>query len=354
MSATSYQIMPPLTPEERQALKEDIRKNGVLVPVEKDEHGNLLDGHHRVELHGELRAEGVELAPYPVIVRAGLTEEQKRAHVRSLNLNRRHLTREQRRQLIADQLKETPAASNNKVAAALGVDDKTVAAVRRDLEATSEIPKLTKTVGQDGKERPASRPRAAESSRADGRAESRGIKEEFHGGLTEGRVAGKVEEVSFCGLPVADSMAAKSGNGKAPACLAQSFRQLDDDTRGLLAGHEVRSDEHQVQQLLVMPPLLRRWVVLMLRDGARTVAGAMYEILVWDVREPLVGVLTLLQWLTCEELQRVRAKLARADGEWRVDEEVILKLRGVPRGPAHKQPKQDVLFASTEEEAAHA
>ena len=46
----------------------------------------------------------------------------------------------------------TPEQSN-KIAVELGVDDKTVGAVRRQLESTSEIPKLDRTVGADGKAR---------------------------------------------------------------------------------------------------------------------------------------------------------------------------------------------------------
>ena len=39
-------------------------------------------------------------------------------------------------------------------------DDKTVAKVRRKLEATSEIPRLEKTTGRDGRSRPATTSRA--------------------------------------------------------------------------------------------------------------------------------------------------------------------------------------------------
>src|SRR6476620_2927074 len=107
--------MPPLTAEERAVLEDDIRRHGVLVPVGKDEHGNVLDGHHRVELWQKLRAEGVKLPDYPVIIRPGLTEAEKRARVRSLNLARRHLTRKQRQELIAEQLRETPEHSNRRI-----------------------------------------------------------------------------------------------------------------------------------------------------------------------------------------------------------------------------------------------
>jgi ParB-like chromosome segregation protein Spo0J len=150
-----YQVLPPLAPEEYAALKDDIRRRGVLVPVEKDEAGAILDGHQRAHIWEELRGEGVRLPDYPVIVRVGLSEQEKRAHARALNLSRRHLTREQRPQLVADQLRDTPESSNSRVAGTLGVDDKTVAKVRRGLEATSEIPRLARTVGKDGKARPA-------------------------------------------------------------------------------------------------------------------------------------------------------------------------------------------------------
>src|SRR5262245_28939040 len=101
MPSQPYQLLPALTAEEYAALKEDIRRHGVLVPLEKDEQGNVLDGHHRLRAWEELKAEGVKLPDPAVIIRPGLSEAEKRAHVRSLNLNRRHLTREQRRQLIA-------------------------------------------------------------------------------------------------------------------------------------------------------------------------------------------------------------------------------------------------------------
>jgi site-specific DNA-methyltransferase (adenine-specific) len=83
--AGRYQVLPPLAPEARRALAEDIRRHGVLVAVEVDEEGNVLDGHHRVELAAEL---GVE---YPVVIRAGLSETERVEHALRLNLLRRHL-----------------------------------------------------------------------------------------------------------------------------------------------------------------------------------------------------------------------------------------------------------------------
>lgn len=144
-----YQLLPDHTGDDYAALKADIKARGPQVPVEYDEAGNILDGHHRVKACMELG-----ITDWPRVVRAGLTEEQKRVHVRQLNLARRHLNHAQKRDLIAAQLKDTPEKSNRQIAAGLQVDHKTVQAVRRDVEATGEIPQLSKTIGADGKARP--------------------------------------------------------------------------------------------------------------------------------------------------------------------------------------------------------
>jgi N6-adenosine-specific RNA methylase IME4 len=140
--------MPPLSDEDYQALKRDIDAAGVLIPVEYDEDGNVLDGHHRVKICAELG-----ITDWPKYIRKGLSEEGKFAHARQLNIARRHINQAQKRELIADQLKATPEKSNRDIASTLGVDHKTVISVRESLERTWEIPKLKKTVGKDGKAR---------------------------------------------------------------------------------------------------------------------------------------------------------------------------------------------------------
>jgi len=91
-----YQLFDALTDDEYAALKADIAKRGVLVPIEIDESGAILDGHHRVKAWQELKREGVKVGDYPRIIRAGMSEEQKRNHVRALNMLRRHLSKDQR------------------------------------------------------------------------------------------------------------------------------------------------------------------------------------------------------------------------------------------------------------------
>ena len=71
-----------------------------------------------------------------------------------------HLTSAQKRDLISKVLKARPEVSNATVAKQTMADDKTVAKVRRKLEATSEFPRLEKTTGRDGRSRPATTSRA--------------------------------------------------------------------------------------------------------------------------------------------------------------------------------------------------
>jgi len=158
---TAYQDMPDLSPDEFAQLKADIAERGVLVPVEYDEHGNVLDGHHRLKACAEMG-----ITAWPRLVRIGWTEDQKRAHARALNLARRHLTQEQRRALIREQLKDTPTTSDRQIARALGVDHKTVSAQRDVLVDGGEIPHHDTVIGSDGVEQP--RYKAAPRDEAEG------------------------------------------------------------------------------------------------------------------------------------------------------------------------------------------
>lgn len=80
-----YQLLPPLRPEEYAALREDIQKRGILVPIDVDDEGNILDGHNRQMIADELGLEA------PRIVRSNLSDTEKREHVLKMNLIRRHL-----------------------------------------------------------------------------------------------------------------------------------------------------------------------------------------------------------------------------------------------------------------------
>lgn len=145
----NYQVMPELTADEYAELKADIAERGVMVPIEFDEMGNVLDGYHRLKICDEL---GIK--DYPRVIRAGMTENEKLTHARKLNMARRHLTTGQKQQLIREQLKDTPEQSDRQIAKALGVSHPTVSAQRKELEAGGKIYHLSQMIGSDGKEYP--------------------------------------------------------------------------------------------------------------------------------------------------------------------------------------------------------
>jgi len=178
-----YQVMPPLTPEEYQALKEDIAENGVLVPAVHDEDAVIIDGHYRVQAYQELEAEGRAAGGFPTQERTGLTEDEKRDLAWRLNMQRRHMTSEQKRDAIRKKLKESPQWADNRIAQLLGVDHKTVRVNRVMLEGIKGIPKVEKVIGTDGKEYP----RELEKKLRDA-----GFNRSFAAGLAQGLVQGAV------------------------------------------------------------------------------------------------------------------------------------------------------------------
>jgi len=145
----AYQVMPDMTPEEFAALKADIATRGVISPIDIDETGAILDGHNRYRAWSELQRN----EPPPVIVRSGLTEDEKRSFAIRQNIKRRHLTRAQMQGLIERELKDRPDRSDRKIGADLGVDHKTIGRLRRALNATGEVPQLDATTGADGRVR---------------------------------------------------------------------------------------------------------------------------------------------------------------------------------------------------------
>ena len=94
--STPYQLLPPLTAEERAALIESIGTFGILQPIIVDEAGNVIDGHHRAEIAAEL---GVDC---PRVTVPGLAEDQKLEQALMLNMARRHLDAEQKQALARD------------------------------------------------------------------------------------------------------------------------------------------------------------------------------------------------------------------------------------------------------------
>lgn len=151
-TAVRFQALPPLSPDEYQALEQSILENGVLVAVIVDEHGVVIDGHHRQKIAAEHRL----FCPTREV--RDLDDAQKRTMALSLNLDRRHLNREQRRALVAESIKADPQLSDREHSRRTGVSPSTAGSVRQDLESEGEVSKLDSRVSGDGRERPSSQP----------------------------------------------------------------------------------------------------------------------------------------------------------------------------------------------------
>lgn len=83
--AKRYDLLPALRADEFAQLEADIRRRGVLVPVEVDDTGCILDGHHRAAIAEKL---GID---FPTVERRFASEAEKLEHVLKINLCRRHL-----------------------------------------------------------------------------------------------------------------------------------------------------------------------------------------------------------------------------------------------------------------------
>ncbi len=178
-------LFPLLSREELLALGADIKEHGLKFPIVlwSQQDGKtrfLLDGRNRLdameavgiqivlkdwrgggahqltgptayfrELYGrseyeDLNGQSLQVDPY--------------AFVLSANIARRHLTAEQKRDLIAKLLKAKPEQSNLQIAKQVKADDKTVAKVRTELEARSEIPNVEARTDINGRKQAAHKP----------------------------------------------------------------------------------------------------------------------------------------------------------------------------------------------------
>ena len=136
-----YQLLPPLSVEQRDLLRQSIKENGVLEPVVFDEDGEILDGHHRVEIAEEL---GIE---YPRRVIEDLDRPGKHLYALTVNVARRQLDHAARSALVAQM--RIRGLSIREIAKATGLPKTTVA---RDLAQVSHVGHLPEAVkGADGK-----------------------------------------------------------------------------------------------------------------------------------------------------------------------------------------------------------
>jgi hypothetical protein len=150
-------LFPMMSDAEIDALAADIKKYGLSSPIVyylDQEHNELLliDGRNRIE--------AAQRAGYSITVEdiSEYSPIDPYAFVISANIHRRHLTAEQKRELIAKLLKASPEKSDRQIAKTVGVNHETVAAVRKKKVAAGDVAESATRTDTRGRQQPAKKP----------------------------------------------------------------------------------------------------------------------------------------------------------------------------------------------------
>jgi hypothetical protein len=162
-------IFPLMEGAEFDALVADIKANGLREKIDLYE-GKIVDGQNRYLALQRLEIDpsadpskyfrkalyahttGGEIAPHEQN-----NDDRVRAYVISKNIHRRHLTPEQKRDLIAKLLKATPEKSDRQIAKAVKASHHTVETVRTKMEGRGQIAHVEKRIDTKGRKQPAAK-----------------------------------------------------------------------------------------------------------------------------------------------------------------------------------------------------
>lgn len=146
-----FQLFNKLTDTEHAALRESIEQFGIKVPILKDSYGRIIDGHHRAAIAEEL---GIDC---PTITVDELDDEQLEGLAFDLNTARRHLTAEQRLQLVKE-LRQS-GKTIREIADVTGASRSTTSLdVKKLRETDPDFVEPETVTSADGTERKASKP----------------------------------------------------------------------------------------------------------------------------------------------------------------------------------------------------
>jgi hypothetical protein len=158
-------LFPLIEGKEFEELVADIKDHGV-----RDEivcyANQIIDGRNR---YRAAQAAGVEIPSWKF---RALPEPKDDAFLRDLvisaNIRRRHLTTEQRKEIAEELLKDNPARSDRSIAKEVGIDHKTVAAVRQETESSTngEIPHSQERVEASGRKARGRKPGGEKKTRS--------------------------------------------------------------------------------------------------------------------------------------------------------------------------------------------
>ena len=265
------ELFPPISADELRTLGEDIRAKGLqnriaLWAADPNSKKFLLDGRNRLDA---MELVGLDPCSCSQVTLYGNQGVDPHTYVISANIHRRHLTGEQKRELIAKLLKATPEKSDRQISETVKADHKTVASVRAEKISTGEIPQLTKTVGKDGK----TRKQPAKKTAAPSKAEERVSK-------TAETKAPAAQQTQAKAQQDADSNSAGESARKDSEIndLRSAKRRLEIENTGLRSEiNELRATNNiadRVATALTLDQCIERFVILVQDEPLRAVQQA--------------------------------------------------------------------------------
>lgn len=140
-------------------LAADIEQHGLRQAIDFQAN-ELLDGRNRLAAIYRIKDETRRnnLLGFVASTKRVMQVSDPVAYVISANVRRRHLTTEQKRDIIAALLKENPGRSDRVTAQIARASHPTVAAVRRGLENSGHVEKFSTRADSAGRQQPASKP----------------------------------------------------------------------------------------------------------------------------------------------------------------------------------------------------
>jgi hypothetical protein len=167
-------LFPPMSPDELQALGEDIQKNGLTSSIalwraDPAAQLQLIDGRNRLdaielvigrpvlvsELGVEIETDSIRWYGGPIIIIEPPADPY--AYVVSANIHRRQLTPKQKDDLIAKLLKAAPEKSDRQIARTVKASPTYVGKVRAEKEATGDVSTVDTRTDTRGRQQPAHR-----------------------------------------------------------------------------------------------------------------------------------------------------------------------------------------------------
>src|SRR5262249_16132749 len=153
-------LFPLMSGEEFDALVADIKANGLHEPIKLYE-GKILDGRNR---YRACMALGGSFGHNTIVRLEDGGDLDPVAFFISKNIHRRHLTAEQKRELIAQLIKAQPEKTDRTIAKEAKGDHKTVGAHGAEQEGRGEIPHVERRTDTKGRKQPAKKKTVARAT----------------------------------------------------------------------------------------------------------------------------------------------------------------------------------------------